>query len=85
VIGFNGDCFVELSLEQTRCQEQAKFDVRDVVRRDLKELQVAKLIVDSPGDFASAFDLETFGNTFGLSYCFRQSDWTLEVVEVGRD
>lgn len=56
-IGFNGDRFVGVGLEQTRCQEDVDLDVWNVEHGDLEELQVTKLIVNSPSDFAMAFDL----------------------------
>lgn len=54
-VGFDGDCFIGVCLEQP--------DVRNVVVcRDLKELQVAKLIVDVPSDFTLPFYVMPFGN-----------------------
>ena len=44
-----------------------------------------ELIVDSPGDFALAFDLETFGDSFELCDCSGRCDGTDEVREVGCD
>ena len=79
--GLDGDRFVGVSLKRTCRQEQVNFDIRDAGRVDLEELQVAKLL----NHFALSIDLETFGNSLELHDCSRQSDWTLEVVEVGRD
>ncbi len=56
-IGFDGDRFIRVSLQQTRCREESDFDVWDVIRRDLQDLKVAQLVVDCPVDFALAFDL----------------------------
>ena len=58
-IRFNGDRFVRVSLEETRRREETNLDVGNVKRGDFEKSKVSKLIVDSPSDFALAFDLET--------------------------
>ena len=80
-VGLDGDRFAGVSLKQTCRQEQANFDIWDAGRADLEESQIAKLL----NYIALSIYLETFGNSLELHDCSRQSDWTLEVVEVGRD
>ena len=53
----DGDYFVGVSLKQTCRQQQANFDVGNVIRRNFEESQVPKLIVNRPSDFALAVDL----------------------------
>ena len=57
-IRFDGDRFVRVSLEETGRREETNLDVGNVKRGNFEESEVSELIVDSPSDFALAFDLE---------------------------
>ena len=76
-IRFNGDRFVRVSLEETRSREETNLDVWNVERRDLEESKVSKLIVDGPSDFALAFNLQAFGDSFELRDRSWRRDWFL--------